>query len=270
MTEMLNTNPERSLPKIYGKSILWHPASSIKILQVYNKGLEFALVSDKFEQCHPFVWCKDFLHDVIFSTIHQQKFDIYRFFYNPENNPNACLKEIRLLVTNSKDSKLPKKIDACIEFMNQIEESLGMPKTKVRKCLNAPQEYKYGVYLFQGNKRWLNAPPMISLYSFLIRIGLCHQIGTNYNTTINLIKNGFLKPYQPKDSKWLCDIEPSIYKIIRYSDKKIFYRDIKKNYPKHLLIDRIHNNLGIMSFSTDMRLKAAGQPVSFPYWHRFR
>lgn len=270
MTQRLNTNCDRSLPKIYGKTIVWHPASEIKILQIYNKGLEFALVSDNFEQCHPFVWCKDFLHDVIFATIHQKKFDIYRFFYDSERNPKACLKEIRLLVTNSKDSKLPAKIEACIEFLNQIEEAFGIPNSKVRKCLKAPQQYKYGVYLFQGNKRWLNAPPMISLYSFLIRIGLCHQVGTSYSTTINLVKSGIIKPYQPKDSKWLYEIEPSIHKIMKYSDKKIFYRDITKNYPKHLLIDRVHNNLGIMSFATDMRLKAAGHSVAFAYWHRFR
>ena len=242
----------------------------MKILQVYSKGVEFALASDNFEQCHPFVLCKDFLHDVVFSTVHNKKFDIYRFFYDPSKNPKACLRELRLLVTNAKDSKLARRVDACLDFVNQIEDSLGMKRTRVRKCLDAPQEYRHGVFLFQGSRRWLIAPPMISLYSFLVRIGLSHQPGTSYNTTISLIKNGLLKSYQPKDSKWLADIEPAIHKLIRHGDKKIFYRSIERNYPERFLIDRIHNCLGIKSFATDMRLKAAEHPTTFPYWHRLR
>ena len=242
----------------------------MKILQIYSKGLEFALVSDNFEQCHPFVWCKDFLHDVIFSTVHGNKFDIYRFFYDPARNPTACLRELRLLVTNSRDSRLTSRVDACLAFLNQIEGSLGLKQTRVRKCLQSPPEYRHGVYLFQASRRWLSAPPMLSLYSFLIRIGFCHQPGTSFATTISLIKSGMLKPYQPKDAKWLADIEPAIYKIIKHGDKNIFYRSIKKNYPENFLIDRIHNNLGIMSFATDMRLRAAGHPTTMPYWHRLR
>lgn len=254
----------------YGKRIAWHKGSAMRILQIYNKGLEFALVSDKFEQCHPFVWCKDFLHDVIYAHLHDKNFEIYRFKYNSFTDPKVCLKETRLLVANQKDSKIEKKILNVIDFINQIEELMDFPKTKVRRCIDPPPEYKYGVFLFQGSKRWQIAPPMLSLYSLLIRIGFSHQIGTSYNTTISLLINNHLKPYQAKDSKWIEEVEPALHKIIRIGDKAIFYRDIKLNYPKEFLIDRIHNSLGIMSFARDMRLKAAGQPVQVAYWHRFR
>jgi hypothetical protein len=256
--------------KTYGRRIVWHEGSAMRILQIYNKGLEFALVSDKFKQCHPFIWCKDFLHDVVYSTLHERKFEIYRFKYDPSYDPKVCLRETRLLVTNAKDAKIEKKIDQCLEFLNQIEENLLMPCSKVRKCSNAPAEYKYGVFLFQGSKRWMQSPPMISLYSLLIRVGFSHVSGTNFSTTIKMLKEGHLKPYQNKDSKWLNEIEPALYKIMRFNDRKIFHRDIKLNYPKNFQIEKIHNNLGIMSFANDMRLKVVGRDVSVPYWHRFK
>lgn len=257
-------------PKKYGKKIAWHKGSPMRILQIYNKGLEFALVSNKFEQCHPFVWCKDFLHDVIYADLHDKVVEIYRFKYNPQIDPRVCRNETRLLVTNQRDSKLSIKIDNVLDFVNQIEEVLHFPKTKVRKCINSPQEYKHGVFLFQGSKRWQNSPPLLSLYSLLIRIGFSHQIGTNFNTTISLLKEGHLKPYQTKDSKWIAEVEPALHKIIRLGDRKIFYRNIKFNYPQNFLIDHIHNSLGIMAFARDMRQKAAGQPVQVAYWHRLR
>jgi hypothetical protein len=255
----------------YKRSIFWHPVSnSNKILQIYNKGLEFALVSNEYEQCHPFVWCKDFLHDVVFSTVHNKAFDLYKFQYDPSISPKACLRETRVLVTNSKDKKLSENVYSCLEFLNQVEDRFKIPRTKLRECSNCPKEYKYGVFLFQGNKRWLQSPPMLSLYTLLIRTGFSHLVGTSYLTTINMIKQGHLKPYQSKDAKWLSDMEPAMYKILRLGDRKIFYKDIKRNYPLSISIETIHNKLGIMGFASDMIMKAVGQNVYVPYWHRLK
>lgn len=259
-------------PKTYKRFIWWYD-SGIKsnILQIYNKGMEYSLVSDDYSQCHGFVWCKDFLHDVIYSCLHNMPINIYNFQYNPAYNPNFCQKETRILVANAKDPKFRQKIHASLEFVNQLEERLKIPLSKIRECSNPLENYKKnGVFLWQGHKRWQCSPPMLSLYTLLIRVGCAHMQGTNYSTTINALKQGFLKPYQTKDSKWISSIEPAIYKLMRHSDKKLFYRDMKLNYPKNIKLEMVHNRLGILSFAEDMTLKAVGGQPIVPYWHRFK
>ena len=255
--------------RINKKRVVWQDVSNkTKILQVYNKGLEYCLLSSNYEQCHQFVWCKDFLHDVVQSSLHNKKFEIYKFNYDPPHDPNPCIREIRIAVANSCDAKLGKKILSCVDFINQIELKLNIPLTKVRICLNPLECYKKsGVFIFQGNKRWINSPPMLSLFSLLIRVGFSHSKGQEYQKTIRSLKNGFFKPYQKKDARWINEIEPALHKIIRIGDRKIFYKDIKLNYPASINIDAMHNRMGIVGFACDLIAKNAGQSVTMPYWH---
>lgn len=251
------------------RHIQWlEPKINEKILQIYSKGVEFALVSENYEQCHSFVWCKDFLHDAVYSTLNNKPIEIYRFKFNPTINPNPCLKSIKLLLANSKDKKFKEKIPACLDFINQIEEQMKIKKTIIKECDNIPNIYKNsGVFLFEGSKRWIQAPPMISLYSLLLRVGFSHIKGTSFKDTIDGIYSKAIKPYQKNDRKWLMDSELALEKILRLGDRKVFYRNIKENYPNKFTIDIVHNKLGIIGFSTDILLSLAGASVVFPSWH---
>jgi hypothetical protein len=253
----------------YNRYIDWKesPVNS-KILQIYSKGLEYALISADYEQCHPFVWCKDFLHDVMYGTIHNKWFEIYKFRYNPALDPAPCLDRVRLLLTNSKDKKLAEKIPAVLDFINQIEERLKIKKSFARQCGHPPEEYqKAGVFMFEGSKRWIQSPPMLSLYTLLLRVGFCHTVGDSFLKTIEGVKSGEIKPYQRKDGYWLKSSDVALQKILRVGDRRIFYRDIQLNYPSNMQIDSIHNRLGIIGFATDMMCNAIGEPVLVPYWH---
>jgi len=252
----------------YKRSIIWlKPNKKAVISQIYSKGMEFAFASQDYQQCHQFVFCKDFLQDIIFANIHQKWVSIYDFNYSPYIDPRPCLDKIRILVTNANDSRLKIKIYNSLDILNQVEERLGIKKSLLRECWLPPENYrKSGIWMFEGSKRWINSPPMLSLYSLLIRVGCVHTIGVNFEKTINDIIDGKIKPYQKKDALWLKHAKPGIEKILRIGDRKIFYRDIKENYP-NLDIDVIHNQLGITGFSADLQDKLKGRPVSIPYWH---
>ena len=253
----------------YYRYIDWKPVSaSAKILQIYSKGLEYALVSDDYKQCHPFVWCKDFLHDAIYATINNKWVEIYKFRFDPSKDPLPCMSKIRLLLTNSKDKKFAEKIPAVLDFINQIEERLKIKKTIVRKCWLPPESYrKAGVFMFEGSRRWIQAPPMLSLYSLLLRVGFCHTAGDSFEKTLEGIKSGKIKPYQKKDGHWFKNTEPAFEKILRLGDRKIFDRNMQLNYPSNLDVDSIHNKLGIIGFATDMVYKSIGESVIVPHWH---
>jgi len=260
-----SSNPRR----INGKRVIWSNfQTNLKILQIYNKGLEYSVLSDKYETCNPLVWCKDFLHDVVHSSLAKKSFEIYRLRYDPSINPKPCIKQTRILVANSRDIRMVKKIPSCLDFINQIEDKLNISHTIVRPCINPPVGYtKDNVFIFQGHKRWLFAPAMLSLYTLLIRVGFSHFLGKDYKSTILGLKEGLIKQYQSKDARWIKEIEPAFEKIIRIGDRKIFYRDIKLNYPAHMSTDIMHNRMGIVAFANDIRAKHAGLSVVMPYWH---
>jgi hypothetical protein len=253
----------------YKRNIYWKQLPlNYKILQIYSNGLEYALVSPDYHQCHPFVWCKDFLHDVIHASLHDKSFEIYKFKFDAKVDPKPCLDRIRLVLTNSKDKKFSSKIPAVLDFINQIEDRLKIKKSFVRECANPLKEYeKAGVFMFEGSKRWIQAPPMLSLYTLMLRIGFAHKLGDSFMETIEKVKAGEIKPYQKKDKKWLINVEPATQKILRDGDRKIFHRDIQLNYPKNMSVDTIHNKLGIVGFASDIICKTLGQNVSVPYWH---
>lgn len=251
----------------YKRRIKWKPTPlKPQILQIYSRGIEYALVSDCYEQCHNFVWCKDFLHDVLHASINERAIEIYRFKFNLKN-PQPCQSKIRLLLANSKDKKFASKIPACLDFINQIEERIKIKKTQVRECSSPPENYKNGIFIFEGSRRWIQAPPMLSLYSLLLRVGFSHTLGDSFTTTIEGIKSGKIKPYQKHDRRWLDKIGPALEKIFRLGDRRIFHKNIKANYPKKFAIDEVHNKLGIIGFSSDMLYHALGQSVVVPSWH---
>lgn len=255
---------------LHEKNIKWKESQpKQKIIQIYIKGIEYALVSRDNVQCHDFVWCKDFLHDVVYSCVNKKPFEIYHFKYNPHIDPNPSLDKIRLLVTNPKDKDFSLGLLDCIDFLNQIESKLKIKKTSVRRCKSPPKGYESGVFLLEGSKRWLCAPPMISLYSLLIRMGFMHSTPDNFMHTIQKIKLGALKPYQKFDKKWLLEANRALDLILKLGDKKVFSTDVKRNYPKNLPIDIVHNRLGIMGFASDIASKSCNGPVLVPHWHNY-
>ena len=252
----------------YNRHIDWFETNQSKILQIYSKGLEYALVSNDFRQCHPFILCKDFLHDVVFSTINKKPIEIYKFKFDPTNNPLPCLDKTRILITNAKDRNFAKKIPDVLNLLNQVESHLKIKKSIVRRCANPPETYrKTGVFMFEGSRRWIQAPPMLSLYSLLLRVGFCHTAGDDFMKTIKNITSGSIKPYQRRDKDYLKEVELALDEILRHGDRKIFNKNIHSNYP-NLEIDLIHNRLGIVGFSTDLLHKAVGWSVMVPSWHK--
>lgn len=252
------------------RKIKWKPINgNLKIIQIYSKGLEYALVSEDDRQCHPFVWCKDFLHDVIFAAVNNRIIDIYKFRYDPKYDPLPSQKQIKLLITNGRDYKLKEKIPNTLDFLNQIESKLKIKKTIVRKCISPPQRYeKSEIFIFEGSRRWIYAPAMISFYSLLIRIGLCHTINQDFTTTLQNILDGKQQTYQNKDKQLLKKIMPAINKIVLLGDRKVFSKDIKKNYPGNLLVDTVHHNLGLLGFVTDMNATKTQVMANIPFWHQ--
>ena len=256
------------------KDVKWHPKTN-KICQVPKEGLEFAMLSDDYHQLNQLVWCKDFMQDVIWSHLNSKKIDIYGFKYDPRVEKPPSLKKVRLLISNFKDKELEINIfNKMLPLIHSVESRLRMAKTVVYKCKSPPPAYrKSGVWIIEGSKRWLKSPPMLSLYTLLIRTGLVHDPNDTLEQTVKKIEKGTTETYYDKNNRDKDILRTSmkgIKRILREKDSRIFSADIKKNYietydqsgfSKELSIWTVHDRCGIVGFS-DEKTKAY-----FPTWH---
>lgn len=242
--------------------IQWMSETHDKINQVYSVGLEFA-AANAAKQCSDFVYCKDFLQDTVWAILHNTPVEIYKFKFDPVKNRFDVNDMIRILVANESDQFFHQRIPNCIEFLNKIETVLHLKKTTVCQCNNPPEKYlPSGVFLFEGSQRWMSAPPLLSMYTLLMRCGFVHKIGDDYMITINKIISGETEQYQIYDREYLTSSLPGIRAILELGYRKIFYRDMKKNYPKNVAISTLHHDCGICAYATGNTKKTV------PHWHR--
>lgn len=236
------------------------------ISQVYNSGLEYAFLTENFEMIHQLVYCKDFMQDAIAGLLNNKTMSIYGFSYDPKNNLPIYLKKTRLLITNYGDKTFPNRIDASKEFLNQVEKKLKMVRTQIYKDTNVLKNYSAsGAFVYDGSSRWMISPPMISLYTLLIRISLAHKPGTDFMETIDGICNGQIQPIQTDDKNQLSKAKKALNWILEKTDKNLFSKNRIENYNnkgKEIPVHEMHNNFGIVSY-------AYGTPKNyFPEWYK--
>jgi len=245
---------------VVARHVVWHPRT-LKISQIPKKGLEYAFVSEDYIQLHQLVWCKDFMQDVVFGFLHGQEVSIYGFRYNPEHDPPLYLDKTRIMLNSYKDADFGSKVLVNLrDFLHQIEDRLKMARTVFEQVANAPHQYRRsGVFLLDSSKRWMKSPPMMSLYTLLLRTGLLHQIDGYFDQD---------RSWGNKDFQILKDCQRGIESIFQQGDRRLFFSNIKDNYPlRHggmkTSLYTIHDGWGLTSFSKKNTKR------TFPHWHRF-
>lgn len=272
------------MEEITERTVEWHP-KNLRLLQIPNEGVEYAWVSEDYRQVHQLAWCKDFLQDAIFASLNKRRVEIYQFIYDPKTSPPVSTMTTRIMVMSYKDPDFKSKLLVnCRDFLHQIEDHLAMTPTEFEKCANPPMVYRRnGVYILSGNRRWLHAPPMISFYTLMIRVGLMHPVDQHFLETLRQIKDGLRRPYNWREdtyrrTRWVHHDNDrdlinrgwlGIERILE-GDRKIFHHDIRKNYPafdqqgQEYSTSRIHELCGLVGFAKgDTR-------YDFPYWHERR
>ncbi len=241
----------------------WLAQPCVGAAQIYSSGLQYSLVNKDKQQCTPLIFCKDFLQDAIHGFINNRQASIYGFVYNPSSMPKLDMDRVRLVVVNSSDKKFADRIPAVVDLLNQAEKRLKMKPTRVYEVSNPPKAYaKTGAYFFSGSGRWLNAPPLISMYSLILRCGFSHTIGQDIMTTLKGIANGKVKAYQSNDRSQISGAMKGIERIFEKGYRKFFFIDTAKNYPNKTDIGTMHGCSGIMSFASGGTKSICG------YWTR--
>lgn len=236
-------------------------SKSKSISQVYSSGMEYALLTDNFEMIHQPVYCKDFMQDAIAGFLHKKTMSIYGFSYNPKTNKPLCMKKTRLLIVNASDAEMQSKRKASKDFLNQIEKKLKMARTQIYKVKNPSNSYsKCGGLVYDGSSRWMFAPPMISLYTLLIRVSMVHTKGKDFMETINNLCNGSITGYQTSDKSQMSGAKKALSWILEKGDRNLFLKKRLDNYNQDS-VSVMHNTLGIVSYAN------GNSKGYFPYWY---
>lgn len=172
------------MPKVQWWDAKKNPYGLSEISQ--STGMLFSFVSspkEGFQQCHPFVKCRDFLHDGLRAYITGKPCGIYGYNYNKSKNPPIDLSRTRMLVTKlglskftgngsydkSGEGVFEKKMENGLALLHHYEDIAGVrPRSRSVKIYdnnNRP------VWVFTSSNFWQKAPYLISMYTFLIRLG---------------------------------------------------------------------------------------------------
>lgn len=133
---------------------------------------------DGFETCHQLAKCKDFLHDAVACMfIKGRKSSIYSFQYDPDTMPKIDLDAIRVYVQGiNGDDAL-----ASYKALQELSGAIGWDSIILNKCDSG--------FVFEGDKRWLNSPASISLFTGIIRMGQYGPYGESLREWLGNMKN---------------------------------------------------------------------------------
>lgn len=241
--------------------------------EIYSGGLQMALCSPPdangvYTKATTFVTCKDFFQDAVQAIYLGQKREIYDFHYDPATAPPLSLDRARILMSNNTDKEFATKIENVVDFVNQFEKRIHLLRTVAYECDPSPKKFG-GVYMFEGSSRWMLSPPMISLYTLILRCGLVHVKGEDFDKTCKDIMNG-TKSVGNKaknqsgcnDDDYLRDGQAGIKAIQEHGYARLFYKDPAKNFPAKIGVRTMHNNCGIVGYSEKL------MKDHMPYWFR--
>ncbi len=256
------------------RNVKWNKDWSLA--EIYSGGLQMALCSPpneagEYQKATTFVTCKDFFQDAAQASYLGKKREIFGFKYDPNTAPPLSFDRFRVLIGNTLDDDMGSKIENVLDFIGQFEKRLHLRRTKAYKCDPVPDKWKKsGVYMFEGSGRWMQAPPMISLYTLLLRCGFSHVKGDDFDKTCKEIISGNVQLIGKKntrqsgcnDDKYLKDSQPGIKAIVKHGYARLFYKDAARNFPEEIHVSTMHDRCGIVGFSQ----KKVKQ--NMPYWYR--
>lgn len=221
----------------------WHPEGSLH--QIYSSGLEYAFVNQAGEQCHPFAFCKDYLQDAIWATIHKSSVTIHGFHYTHGKNPPLDLENTRIALRLKGNKDFKNMCAKSLNFIRAIDAAQGFEPTE----LLYGGTYNDGsdeVYVFVSDKRWMYSTVLISLYTLILRVGMTYE-GSDWRNHFSNAKS-YLGCNDKSDT---ASATKGLDKFIGKPVESIFAKKMEDNYPKSVAVSNMHHRSGAVCFGNN-------------------
>lgn len=144
--------------------IMFKENSLSEIGQTINTLFSFATINkdNTVDRLHEWVKCRDFLGDVLFSNKYKVPFNIYHFQADRVKRGE----NLEFVVKFPTDKIKENFISNYEKIIHPIEVHNGLELTSVKWFMNL----KENTALITADKWWTSAIPLISLYTFLIKV----------------------------------------------------------------------------------------------------
>ena len=194
---------------------------------------------------------------------------VFRFNYDfAKDLPldmNNCVFAFRNTMYKNKEDEFHGQLESCQQFLAGIEAKLGFQPSQIYKVDHDGSP----CWLVIGDKGWQHAPPLVGLYTLLIRLGFMHKLGESADATLELAKEGKItigdnSNYAGnKDCTYIKQSWPGIQVLFEHG-LAVFNEKMEDNYPADLpkLGRSLHDHFGPVSFSEKLSKKA------MPSWYK--
>jgi hypothetical protein len=241
-------------------TIKWFPNASLS--EIYQQtGIVFAFATEPDmktkvqEMCHPWVKCRDFLHDAVRCQITSTGCSIYQFQFKAGTNPPIDLKKMRMLV--SKNGLTPdsiadfkRKMGHALLLLNHFEKKAKVSLSTMRE-IPAEGSSKKSVFLFTGPAMWVKSPHLVSMYTFLIRLG-DKELKFSSSATLKKALEELAKTGKgDNDITYLKTMWNKLHDIIKYRSKLFVMKNGLHEiyFDKNVSIHSFHDRCGILNLS---------------------
>ncbi len=238
------------------KKVNWFKSTN-NLGEIYQSvNMKFSFASEKdgvFTQCHKWVKCRDFLHDAVRTALTGNKSSIYGFSFEKEVNPDLNLEGMTMLVSQKglkKEDDLLPSLHKSLKILNYYESIAKQPLSKLTKVEgDANSKYKH-VWAVEGPKLWMTAPYLVSMFTFLLRLG-CKEVefidGETLKEALKSASTG--KDENDNDVKYLTSVWDKLEILIANHSRIIDEKEngYSKLYFEPTGINSFHDKSGIVS-----------------------
>ena len=227
-----------------------------------STGMLFAFLSspkDGNRVCHGWIKCRDFLHDAVRTQVTGVTSNIYDFYFERNKNPPIDLKKMRMLVSSknlvNKASivEFRRHMQYALNLLNHFEAYGGIALSKMVEVKDVEGSGYPCVFLFTGSGVWMKSPILVSLYSFLLRLGVKKFAFKNAVDLRKKFKEEVDRPDPDKDAGYLRSNWNKLHTIVKARNALFDYQDgFHSLYFKATDIHSFHNYAGVLSLAKGM------------------
>lgn len=244
-------------------NIKWYPKASLS--EIYQKtGMVFAFVSKpdaktkSQEMCHTWVKCRDFLHDAVRCQVigNGTSCSIYGFNYKEGTNPPIDLRKTRMLASQEGAdvdvNKFRRRMKNSLLLLNHFEKKARVGLSTMREVDPKGSDKKI-IMLFTSSAMWMKSPFLVSMYTFLIRLGdkelKFHSTKSLKKAMKKLSESGSSDGVRrDNDARYLKTMWDKLHEVIRLRNKLFVMKDgVHEIYHSPMDIGTFHNNCGILT-----------------------
>ena len=215
-----------------------NPVYAFKLSQNSNYEFNFVLLTPENKFLHTPVMCKDYFQDILWCEHTGGEGSIYGLNWKSgmlDINKN----KFKMAILGGQ-VKMEEHIKSLKSFINKFEDALGFSHTSIKKTTKDTD------IVLTFSKEWTSAPPMISAFTTLIRLGALYGGGDiiEYLTGLKTIK---YFPYMNVEIERLAFTLPKLKSLLAGNPFKFEYKELSGMHYAH--------GMGIVGFKSFVKVE---------------